>query len=107
MDHFATNPVVAGEIQDAAGYKWYPIQELLNNYNNRVQALPARPGFVPNRFKFVKSAGMTSLENGTHANALGHNWDAYFRCNGADNRWCDVQVNYQIGLRTLYDNLDN
>jgi hypothetical protein len=107
MDHFANNnPVVPGEIQDV-GFKWYPLQAVLDDYNNKIQALAARPGFVPNRFKFVKSAGILALENGTHASSP-HQWDAYFRCSSAvENRWCDVQVNYQMSLRTLYTNLDD
>jgi hypothetical protein len=106
MDDYRPNNIAdPNAIQDGP-IRWYPLQTFLNLYNLKVQNLPARPGFVPDRFKLTKSSSILDLENGVHVFSPGHHWDAYITCsNNPLDTWCDVQVNYQMNLRTLDTNL--
>jgi hypothetical protein len=61
-------------------------------------------GFVPDRFKLIKSPRLVALEGGTHPSYNGQNWDAYVSFHPGF-FYCSVQVNYQIGLRALYDRM--
>jgi hypothetical protein len=107
MDEYRLNNIFdANAIQDGP-IRWYPLQRFLDSYNQKVQNLPLRGGFVRDRFKLIKSASIRDLENGLHPFSLGHQWEAHINCRFEDtHRWCDVQVNYQMSLRTLETNLD-
>jgi len=62
---------------------------------------------VINRFKLAKSQELVDFENGNYPGFIGGQWDAFVSSKPQDEHWCDVQVNYQIGLRALYNNLDD
>lgn len=74
--------------------------------NKKVDKLPDREGFVKSNFQLEKSPRIIAFENGTYPGHPEH-WESFVFCSNLEkDQWCDVQVNYQISLRYLYDNLD-
>ena len=95
--------------------RWYPMQDFVAAYNAKVQGLPARDGLEKTRFEMKVSASITALAGGTYndpdyGDQTGVHWDAYITTwtdpNNTSNKWCDVQVNYQMDLKNLFDNTD-
>ena len=106
MDFYLqTPPVDPGVVQDFHSVQWFPLQSLLDNYNNRVK----NELHLPAQFQLEKSPSILDLENGVHHSLplepVEH-WDAYVSFRGQEKPWADVQVNYQLSVRTLSDNLD-
>ncbi|KAL9110638.1 MAG: hypothetical protein Q9227_004815 [Pyrenula ochraceoflavens] len=96
--------VVPTMIQDN-GFRWYPLQSFLNDYNTNIANMVA----APDTFKLAKSQAIQDFENGNHAGFIGQNWDAYITCTAGNqdiNKWCDVQVNYQFNVRSLYSDTE-
>ena len=103
LDYFINdNPKLPEQIQDV-GFRWYRLDHLLDEYNRRVQQLSPELGeaFWPNRFKLKTSADIRDLELVDPNDPVSPGWCAYFRCRGGDDKFCDVQVDYQMSLRSL------
>ncbi|KAK3312517.1 hypothetical protein B0H66DRAFT_400255 [Apodospora peruviana] len=102
-------------LETGSNVTWIPIQAFVNVYNAKLAALALAPaginglpvGVNIDRFKLAKSQELLSFENRTRPGYLGETWDAFVCFRGADrDQWADVQVNYQLGLRSLHDNLN-
>ncbi|KAK0625880.1 hypothetical protein B0T14DRAFT_577070 [Immersiella caudata] len=117
MDHLKlqTPAVDSHALRDEGehkGFWWFPLQTLVEEYNRRVHGeLHLEPRFE--RFQLTKSPSILQFENGVHPRGLDPvtntpvRWDAYVSFWGGDKRWADVQVNYQLNVRTLSSNLDD
>ena len=76
--------------------RWNTLESFIDSYNP----------LVPDRFKVTKSTAILAFEAGTHAKANGHHWEAYVVCPPSAALFCDVQVTYQLPLRSLYTDTD-
>lgn len=106
---FKENPVLLQEVEYIKctdGTCWVPIQSFLDVYNNHIDKLAAEPKFEASKFKLVKSRALVDHEEGVskHKPAQGGQWDAFVSFHGSGH--CDVQVNYQLGIRNLFDNVE-
>ena len=110
MEHFRTKRLNAFEEKDG-NVQWYPIADFLTEYNRRVDNLAAASEIDKTKFKLKSSPGIKALGEGTFAGKLNEHWDAYISTNAQSTikleRFCDIQLNYQVDLEWLDVGTDN